>query len=161
MLQHLKECGNYKKTIEKARGQLETREYYQTNDIKWLSCKKDWEGLKTIGMVKTTIRKDEKTSGEMRYFISSLETNIELFKKSVCQHWSIESMHWHLDVTFKEDANTTINKNAVMNQNIIRKWSLAILKRCDGLFNKKYSLKAKRFIFSLDPISFCTKALQV
>ena len=30
-------------------------------------------------------------------------------------HWSVESMHWHLDVTFREDANTTIDKMAAQN----------------------------------------------
>lgn len=36
----VKETGGYKKTQEKAHGQIETREYYQTEDIKWLSQKK-------------------------------------------------------------------------------------------------------------------------
>ena len=34
------ERGNYKKTQEKAHGQIEIREYYQTEDIKWLSKKR-------------------------------------------------------------------------------------------------------------------------
>ena len=38
-------------------------------------------------------------------------------------------MHWHVvDVTFREDANTIIDKMAAQNQNIIKKWSLSILK---------------------------------
>ena len=37
-------------------------------------------------------------------------------------------MHWQLDVTFKEDANTTLDKQAAENLNIIRKWCLSILK---------------------------------
>ncbi len=35
-LEKIKEKGCYKKTVEKAHGQVETREYYQTGDIKWL-----------------------------------------------------------------------------------------------------------------------------
>ena len=34
----------------------------------------------------------------------------------------LKSMHWHLDVTFKEDANHTLDKTAAQNHNIIRKW---------------------------------------
>ena len=34
----------YTKTIEKARGSIEKREYWQTEDIQWLSQKKDWVG---------------------------------------------------------------------------------------------------------------------
>ena len=59
---------NYLRTFEKAHGQLETREYYQTDAIKWLFEKAEWHGLKTIGMVKTTIVKENKTSIEKRYF---------------------------------------------------------------------------------------------
>ncbi len=47
--------------------------------------------------------------------------DIELFSRSVRGHWSVESMHWHLDVTFKEDANKIIDKRAAENLNIIRK----------------------------------------
>ena len=39
----IRERGNYKKTQEKAHGQIEIREYYQTEDIKWLSQKKELE----------------------------------------------------------------------------------------------------------------------
>lgn len=42
------ENGNYKKTVEKAHGQIEIREYYQTKDIKWLSSKNKWKNLKSI-----------------------------------------------------------------------------------------------------------------
>jgi len=37
-------------------------------------------------------------------------------------------MHWHLDVTFREDANQTLDRLAAQNLNIIRKWCLSILK---------------------------------
>ena len=46
----IKQKGIYKKTREKAHGQIEIREYYQTEEIKWLESKKEWTGLKIIGM---------------------------------------------------------------------------------------------------------------
>ncbi len=46
----IKKEHNYKKTCEKAHGQIEIREYDQTEDIKWLEEKKDWKGLKSIIM---------------------------------------------------------------------------------------------------------------
>lgn len=159
--EQLKTSGCYLRTFEKAHGQLETREYYQSSDIGWLYGKQNWHGLKTIGMVETTIVKNGKKSVEQRYFISSLALNIELFSKAVRSHWSIEAMHWLLDVTFKEDANTTINKTAVMNQNIIRKWALSILKHIDTILGKKYSLKAKRYAMSLDPFGNLARALEI
>ena len=49
-------------------------------------------------------------------------------------------MHWDLDVTFREDANTTIDKLAAQNLNIIRKWSLSILKTAE-VSRHKLSMK--------------------
>lgn len=144
LCKEIKDDGNYKKTIEKARSQIETREYYQTNDIDWINSKDKWKGLSTIGMVQNTIEKNGKTSVERRFFISSLNLDIDLFSKSVRGHWAIESMHWHLDVTFREDANTTLEKTAALNLNIIRKFSLSILKLLD--VGKRCSLKKKRFV---------------
>lgn len=43
--------GNYKKIIEKAHAQIKIREYYQTNDSKWLSNRSKWKSLKSIGIV--------------------------------------------------------------------------------------------------------------
>ncbi|MGL4977538.1 MAG: ISAs1 family transposase [Cetobacterium sp.] len=140
----------YKKTCEKARGQIETREYYQTDAIKWMNEKDRWKKLKTIGLVVNTIEKDGVVKTEYRYYISSEKVDIDLFAKSTRGHWAIESMHWHLDVTFKEDASRIIDKKANENLNIIRKWSLSILKILE-ISAKKISLKRKRFRMSLNP----------
>ncbi len=155
----IRESGNYKKTQEKAHGQIEIREYYQTDDIKWLSQKKNWKGLTSIIMEEKTLKKNGKTSKEYRYFISSLKPDIELISRAVRGHWSIESMHWHLDVTFREDANTTIDKTAAQNLNIIRKWSLSILKPAQ-ISRHKLSMKKKRFVISLRPIQYLEELLQ-
>lgn len=116
--------------VEKSgeKGQIETREYYQTEDIRWMIQKKDWKGLKSIAMERKSIEKNGRKKTEYRYFISSLKGDIETISRAVRGHWSIESMHWHLDVTFREDANTTLDKMSAQNLNIIRKWSLSILK---------------------------------
>jgi len=53
----LEKC-EYTSTIEKARGGVEKREYWQTDDIEWLPQKKDWAGLKSIAMTRNTIIKD-------------------------------------------------------------------------------------------------------
>ena len=151
-LMQIKNIGEYSKTVEKARSQIETREYYQTDDISWIDSKSSWKGLKTIGMVKTTIKKDDKTSDETRYYISSLAQDISLFEKSVRQHWAIESMHWQLDVTFREDANRTLDKTAAQNMNIMRKFAMSILKIFD--IGKKRSLKHKRYMICANSAKF-------
>ena len=45
----LSKCG-YEQTKEKARGGIEKREYWQTDDINWLYGRKDWAGLKGYGL---------------------------------------------------------------------------------------------------------------
>lgn len=151
--------GNYKKTIEKSHGQIEVREYYQTDDIKWLASKSKWKNLKSIGIIEKTIKKDDNEKKEIRYYISSLAPDIELFSKAVREHWKIEIMHWHLDVTFKEDFNKTIEETANKNMNIIRKWALSILKLLD--MGKKMSLKLKRFAICSNPINYISKIMEI
>lgn len=158
----VKESGGYKRTQEKAHSQIETREYYQTEDIRWMSQRKEWKGIKSIGMEQKTLEKEGKIQREFRYFISSLPKEIETMSRAVRGHWSIESMHWHLDVTFKEDGNTTIDKRAAQNQNIIRKWCLSILKMAElSTRNKRLSMKKKRFVISLKPIKYLEEVLSL
>lgn len=160
LLEKVKQKKGYKKTCEKARGQIETREYYQTDHIKWMQEKDRWKGIKTIGMVQNTIKKDGNVSIEKRYYISSEKVGIELFSKCCRGHWAIESMHWHLDVTFREDGNQTLDKIANQNLNIIRKWALSILKTVE-LSHKPCSLKSKRFRIGLNFEKYIQKILEI
>jgi len=134
----------YKKECEYKNGSAITYEYFQTSDIKWYEDYKSWEGLQTIGMVKKTIIKQkngkEETSVEYRYYIANIGLDIELFKEAIRRHWSVENkLHWHLDVTFNMDHNHTLDKNALMNLEIINKFCLGMLERVKPYY--KISLK--------------------
>ena len=154
LCQQIKEAGGYIQTVEKAHGQTEKREYYQTDEIKWLEKRKNWKGLKSIGMERKTItRRDGTQSVEHRYFISSLQKDIALFSIAVRKHWSVEAMHWHLDVTFKEDANHTIDKLSAQNLNIVRKFCISILKMVE-ILKPRLSMKKKRFVLCQKPEEF-------
>ena len=147
----LREKCAYKKTVEKARGKVEKREYWQTEDIGWLSQKKAWPGLKSILLTRNTIKgADGKEQIEERYFISSLSTEIEDAARAVRGHWKVESYHWHLDVTFREDGNHTLEKQASYNLNIMRKLSISILKMIE-VGNKPLSMKKKRYAIGTNP----------
>ena len=154
----IEETKSYSSTLEKAHGQIEKREYYQTDDIRWLESKKEWKGLKSIGMEKKTLRDGNGERVEYRYYISSLNLEAETFRRAVRGHWSIESMYWHLDVTFREDANQTFDKQAAQNLNIIRKWSLSILKMVE-IMKPGLSMRKKRFAISLRPIKYLEEVL--
>lgn len=86
----------------------------------------------------------KKTIIEKRFYISSLVVNIELFSKAIRNHWSVENkLHWHLDFTFREDKNTTMNKNALINLQIINKFCLGILNKIKS-FHDNVSLRRIR-----------------
>ena len=135
----------YKKTVEKARGKIEKREYWQTEDIGWLNQKKAWSGLKSIIMTRNTIKgADGKEEVEERYFISSLPLEIKEAARAVRGHWMVESYYWQLDVTFREDGNHTLEKQASYHLNIMRKLSLNLLKMME-IGKKGLSMKKKRY----------------
>ena len=147
--QLLSKCA-YTKTFEKARGGIETREYWQTNDTDWIYGKKEWVGLTTIAMTVNTIVKDGKEKTETRYFISSLSLDVNEIARAIRGHWMVESYHWHLDVTFREDANRTLEKQSAFNLNIMRKLALNVLKLIE-IGDKTLSLAKKRFKIGTNP----------
>ena len=133
----------YKKSNEYKNGAVITYEYFQTEEVNWYEEKEEWEKLRSIGMVRKTIEKKEGTTVECRYYITSLYTNVELFAKVVRDYWGVENkLHWHLDVTFKQDKNTTTDKKALANLEIVNKFCLGILKRVQPL----YGISLKRII---------------
>ena len=107
-------------------------------------------------MVKSLIRVEHEVSKpdvqpkkETRYYISSLDFN-DLSAKEVAyyirEHWGIENrLHWQLDVTFKEDACRARKNYSARNLNLLRKFTLAILRQQ----NDKLSLKARHWKCSL------------
>jgi predicted transposase YbfD/YdcC len=152
----LSKCA-YHKTVEKARSATEKREYWQTDDIEWLAQRKDWAGLNSIAMTRNTVIKGDKTTIETRYFISSLAIDIVEIARSIRSHWMVESYHWHLDVTFREDANRTLDKHIAYNLNIMRKLALNLLKLLD--VGRKISIPKKRFMICCDPDKYFQQIL--
>lgn len=139
----------YIKQIEKSHSSLIIYEYYQTSDVSWYFDADKWERMASIGLVKKTIEKNGKQVIEKRYYISSLDVNINNFANAIRNHWSVENkLHWHLDFTFKEDKNTTVNKQALLNLQIVNKFVLAVLDKVKPFYNK--SLRRIRNIFSMN-----------
>ena len=127
-------------TREKGHGRIEMRGYFLEMEIDWLHQKPDWARLNAIGMVKSIVWEKEVLREESRYFITSL-TDVETFARAIRAHWGIEnSLHWSLDVTFREDSCRTRKDNSAENFSVVRRIALNALKR----FPAKMSLNRKR-----------------
>lgn len=145
-----KNNSSYYSYVEKSHSSIIKYEYFQTTDIDWYFDKNKWEELHSIGLVKKTITKNGKNIIENRYYISSLFIDIIDFSNAIRNHWSVENkLHWHLDFTFKEDKNTTKNKNALLNLQIVNKFVLGILNQVKSFYTK-LSLKKIRKLISFD-----------
>jgi hypothetical protein len=78
--------------LKMARGRVEMRRCYATDDISWLRRKAECRGIRSIVMVesKRSVAGQE-PSRERRYYISSLEAYAGQLNRVVRGHWSIEN----------------------------------------------------------------------
>ncbi len=136
------------RTMEKGHGRIEERLYYLSTDTKWMDAKDDWTKLGGIGMVIRKCEIDGNKTEERAFYLTSVKT-VEELAKGIRLHWGIESTHWSLDVTFREDANRTRKGNAPRNMALLRRLTLNMLKK-DTKKKPKKSLKRRRFIALLD-----------
>ena len=89
-----------------------------------------WKSLTSIGIVEAERSVDGKTSTETHFYISSLPGDAERLLAAVRGHWSIEnSLHWVLDISFREDDCRVRVGNAAENLAVIRYMALNLLKQ--------------------------------
>ena len=151
----------YRSYIEKSHNRLEKRTYYMTTNIKWFADLALWANLKSFICydLETEDLITGKKTKERRYYIASL-TDIELCSDAIRGHWGVENqLHWHLDVTFSEDDNTTMDKNAFNNLSILNKMALSLLKLVQPAY--KIGLKGIRKSFGWDLIKGLTTMLSL
>ena len=116
--------------VDKGHGRLETRRYWQSDQLGWFADREKWAGLRSVGVVEGTRQVGDKTTVERRYYLSSLPKDVAQLAKAVRGHWAVEnSLHWVLDVVFGEDQSRARTGHAVANLGLLRRLALNLLRR--------------------------------
>ena len=109
-------------TSERGHGRKEIRTAFTTDDVSWQVGGRQWPALKCIGAVCTQFEdKNGKKSEQWHYYISSRNLSAKELLHHARQEWSVETMHWLLDVLFGEDGCRIQTKTAQQNLNMVRK----------------------------------------
>lgn len=138
-------------------GRIDEQVYFLAKVPNDFAVKKDWPKVKAIGYaLRYTQHPDGRESTEVRYFISTRYLSGKRFAESVRGHWGIESMHWVLDVTFREDAQRGRERSLVNNLSWLRRFAVSLLKRHPS----KDSIKGKMQACSFNT-DFLTEVLQI
>jgi predicted transposase YbfD/YdcC len=117
-------------TRDQSHGRLDERAYCLTRIPPDFAFKKEWPWVKAIGYsVRVTQHADGRETTEIRYFILSRYLSGKRFSEAVRGHWGIESMHWVLDVNFREDDSRTRERTLGNNLSWLRRFGVTLLKR--------------------------------
>ena len=134
---------------EKGHGRVEKRSYFQLTVPKDLFGRKEWVGIKTIGAAIRVYEQDGKEKSDVRYYLSSLRRNGQLFARSVRNHWSIENtLHWSLDMTYREDESRIRERTCAQNMSWIRRITLSLIKQHPG--KESYIMKRRMAGWNVD-----------
>ena len=89
----------------------------------------NWKSLRTICMVERERQFEDRTECETTYYIGSIDRNAEQFARAIRSHWAVEnSLHWVLDVSFREDESRVRKDNAPENFAGLRHVALNMIK---------------------------------
>ncbi len=149
---------SYDQQIEMGHHRVEKREVIAVSVSSLPSFRNQslWTDLKTVVMVKSKRKLWNKTTTEVRFYISSVEKDAQKIGRAIRSHWGIEnSLHWTLDVTFSEDKSRIRKDNSPENFALLRRLAVNLLKQEKTV---QGSLKMKRYRASMDN-DYLTKIL--
>jgi predicted transposase YbfD/YdcC len=141
---------SYYQQIEGGHHRVEKRQIWTVavSELPPLHNQSLWTELKTVVMVVSERRLWNKTTTEVRFYLSSLASNAEKIAQAIRSHWGIEnSLHWTLDVTFCEDKSRIRKDHSPENFALLRRLAVSLLKQEKGF---KGSLKMKRYLAGMD-----------
>lgn len=144
-------------SVDGDHGRLETRRVWATHEVGWLRQQgHDWPELRGIVCIERHrhVFGTDKTTVERHYRIASVDPRDvggNWLLDSVRNHWGIEnSVHWTLDVTYREDDSRVRKDHGAENLSRIRRLSLNLVRKLPNRRSshtgreRKTSLKRRR-----------------
>ncbi len=137
------------KTIEKGHGRIapkgHPRQAWTIHDpalLQHLRNADHFKNLQTVMKVRHERRCHDQLTVEEHYYISSLSASAATFLAAKRAHWQVEnSLHWVLDIAFREDDCQVRQNNGAQNLAILRRIALNALKQETsvklGIHNKR------------------------
>lgn len=133
---------SFTESVERNHGRSETRRYWSVEAPDWLIGFNQWRDLRSLILVEATREIKDQSTTEKRYYISSLAPDAKEAALAVRGHWGIEnSLHWMLDVVFREDDSRVRIGHAPENLALVRKITHNLLQQEKTL---KRGIKTKR-----------------
>jgi predicted transposase YbfD/YdcC len=129
--------------IDETHGCLVRRRAWVCLKASRLGALRDWPGVRNI-LARETIRSvahSHEVQADIRYYLTRCDDAPEVLIQAV-HHWAIEnSLHWVLDVTFREDDTRSRDKIATRSFALLHKMALNIVRKDKS---NKFSLRGRR-----------------
>lgn len=134
---------SYTEGPELGHGRIETRTYRVYDGLEVIADKDKWGGNMTIIEYEAdTVKKSTGArTSEKRLYVSSLPTDTPALGAYVRGHWSIESMHWSLDVNLLQDCIKRKSPRAARNLDTIQRIVYSVFSIWKGLRKKRSDKK--------------------
>jgi len=129
-------------------GRTDVLTYYHLKMPTDIPGRLQWKGLRTIGVAIRESHQGDEVTREVRYFLCSIRVSVKCFAHAVRGHWAIENtLHWCLDVTFREDESRLRDRLAANNMAWLKRFALSLLKQIDD----KESIAMRRRMAGWNP----------
>ena len=139
--------------LDKGHGRIEQRTVAVIGEVDWLAGNRRFPGelrlpgVAAIVRVQSHVELKDRCRYDTRYFITSANLDAQTAATAVRGHWAIEnSLHWTLDVVFKEDQSRLRKGHGAKNMAVVRHFALNLVRAAKD----KRSIKSRRKIAGWD-----------